>query len=120
MAAEWTEQDEATWDYLDSKSYAERSTDEEMAYKGLSAKRNYLHQTMMAKKKAAMEKAGPFHKPAIVCVLLGLGSCVGGGISFSNNDNGSGGWFILLGIGLVILSGILNGLNQKIMGTDED
>ncbi len=120
MAMEWTAEDQENWDYLDSKSYSERSAEEELAYKGLSSKRNYLHQTMMAKKKAAMEKAGPLRKPAIVCILLGLGSCVGGGMAFSNNDNGSGGWFILLGIGLVILSGILNGLNQKIMGTDED
>lgn len=105
MSREWTPLDDQQWRRLSAMSYSERSVDDEMLYKALKSKR----EMMVLGKREEMRKSGPLYKPALVLFFLGVGSCIGGGAAESGG---------LLGFGViaVIVSGLLNGINSKLMG----
>lgn len=114
----WTEQEEAEWQQLDAIPLLKRSKAEDLRHTTLSviresaAKLQALEdERALMKEKRAREKRGPLYKVAIGALLAGLGSC---GIGAATKG-GLG--MIGLGVLLVLASGLLNALNQKMTRT---
>ena len=107
MSSNWSEHDQKRWSRLSKKGYNGRNVDEEMEFEALDAKREIAR----LKQEDRVRKSGALHKPAIVCFLLGLGSC---GAAFATEEWG----LIGVGVGLAFFSSLLNWLNGKLTGTD--
>ncbi len=104
---EWTEENQREWDYLSAKGYDARDTREEMLYESLKARREVIY----LQQKQEIRKSGLLYVPAIVVMVLGLGSCTLGAVS---GELG----VIVLGVILLFGSGLLNALNSWIQGVD--
>ena len=108
--AEWTQEDADEFLVLNDLGFENRSVQQELRFRILVSK----HKNAKRQKQANFEKKGMLYKPAIISLLLGLGSCTGG-ILAATDDLYDGLPFVGIGIGLVVISSIFNGINSWMM-----
>lgn len=113
----WTEEDEAEWQRIARVPIHLRDANDHHAFIVLQARRDLeIKRAALAEErererfKRLAERSGPLYRPAVAFALAGFGSC-GIGLSSDVGD------LIGLGVFLVVVSGILNGLNQWLSGS---